>query len=311
MINFIRDFYAQETIDLFTSIMMQDKPLFVTRVGGNEYDACLQYFGSKDYFKHDEHYQFHLKRMRGDTGYFDFSNSKERFIDFINVQTRCYKDAEYSFFANGRLVWPILEGKLPDAAFLTYLLDGKTSICYGFVEGSTPFLNSFKAWGEGKKILIISPFEESVKYQYARKNDLLIDYTFPEFELVTYKTKVLYNFESDTKESLGVDTDNWEEEWRKMAGEISQLDFDIAWLSCASYANVLGDYIAHQIGKKAVYIGGMLNMFFNIYGGRYVAYTGRRTDTMIDAFENKEIEHIKAGRQCEHEAVNAYFGYRK
>jgi hypothetical protein len=120
---------------------------------------------------------------------------------------------------------------------------------------------------------------------------------------------VLYNYNTVSKETLGVTTNNWEDEWHRMAEAISKLDFDVAWLSCASYANVLGDFIAHKMGKKAIYIGGMLNMFFNIYGGRYTSYTGRNLQYNLDPIENKEIEHLVAGRHNEYECINAYFGH--
>ena len=310
MINFVKDFRSQEAIDLFTSIIQEDRPVFVTRLGGNEYELCKNVFTDTRYLDQPDNYTFWDKRLRADTGYFDFDNNwVYNLHKFVSIQTRCYKDAEYSFFANASLINPILAGQVPDEAFLNYLIGGKTSICYGFVEGSTPFLQSFKTWGEGKKILVISPFEESVKVQYSRKDLLLENYTFPDFELLTYKTKVLYNYNTDSKEDLGVTTNNWDEEWQRMAEAISKLDFDVAWLSCASYANVLGDFIAHKMGKKAIYIGGMLNMFFNIYGGRYTSYTGRNLQYNLDPIENAEIEHIKAGRHCNHEAINAYFGH--
>jgi hypothetical protein len=63
------------------------------------------------------------------------------------------------------------------------------------------------------------------------------------------------------------------------------------------------------MGKKAIYVGGILNMLFNIYGGRYVTYGGvRNMDYQIHAFENEDIQHIKTRIDTQYDGFNAYFG---
>ncbi len=310
MINFIRDWKSQATIDLFSEIMMQDKPLFFGRIGGNEYNAARDRYLNPMVFDNEELYQKTVLNMRNHTGYFDFDNAKVKFLWFLEVLNECYENMEACFFANASLIWPILDGQLPDAPYLNHILEGKTSICYGFMEDTMPFLQSFKKWGEGKKVLIVSPFEESIKFQNERRDKILLDYTFPNFELVAYKTKLLYNTGTQSKEEMGVTTNDWVGELGQMKDEISKLDFDVAWLSCAAYAAPLGDFIAHTLNKKAIYVGGILNMIFNIYGGRYVSYGGvRNPEYTINAFENVEADKLTAGKNCSHEAVCAYFGY--
>ena len=310
-INFIRDYESQETIDLFSSIMMKDEPLFFGRIGGQEYDTASRHYAYNGHFDNEEIYDFTISLLRKYAGYFDLSNSKDVFYQYANALASCYKKMEYVFYANPSLITPIQSGTIPYDPLLLDILEGKTAFCYGFMEGVTPFMDSFKTWGEGKKILVVSPFEESLKYQYARRYKIMNNYTYPNFELVTYKTKILYNDGTETKEQLGTTTNNWEEEWMRMAEEISKLDFDIAWLSCAAYSPFLGDYIVHTMGKKAIYVGGILNMFFNIYGERFKAYTSYcNIDYMIDPFENKEIENMTAGRGQAYEGIHAYFGYK-
>ena len=65
--------------------------------------------------------------------------------------------------------------------------------------------------------------------------------------------------------------------------DISKIDFDIAFLSCGMYAVLLGDLIKTKLNKKAIYIGGMLNVIFNFYGKRY-------DTTFFDQFINKEYQ---------------------
>ena len=174
-----------------------------------------------------------------------------------------------------------------------------------------PLLRSFKSWGEGKKVLIVSPFSVSLEHQYRRRNNLIVEYEFPDFELLTYTSPVTYNLPGDSRETLGVTTDNWHQECRRMAGDIAALDFDVALLSCASYSMYLGDYVSQCMGKKAIYLGGILNVYFNVYGGRYDtpffnAIT--RPETQIEAFENGAYAVRQAGWGRENEALRAYFG---
>jgi hypothetical protein len=90
-------------------------------------------------------------------------------------------------------------------------------------------------------------------------------------------------------------------------------------LSCGSYAMYLGDFIRHKLNKKALYLGGVLNMIFNIYGGRYnqPGYVrlgqsvGLNLESQINPFENKDIEHIKSGRNFKTESLKAYFGTKQ
>jgi hypothetical protein len=171
-------------------------------------------------------------------------------------------------------------------------------------------------WATGKKILIISPLSQSIEYQYQHKNNLYHTYVFPDFDLLTYNTKITYSDENDTQLSLNVGTSNWLEEAERMAQEISKLEFDIALLSCGSYAMYLGNFIKHKLNKKSLYLGGVLNMLFNIYGGRYnhkgykrlMQSVGLVPDSQINPFENKDIENIKSGRNFKTESLNAYFG---
>ena len=311
-INFIRDFESQSTIDLFSSIMMRDEALFFGRVGGNEYDATRNHHNNPNYFNNTEIYTFVMSFLREHAGYFDYSNSKKLFYHYLDALADCYRNMEYVFYANPNLINPIQSGIMPDDGFLLEVLEGKTAFCYGFMEGVIPFMDSFKKWGEGKRILVVSPFEKSLKHQYAQRDKIMNNYVYPDFELVTYKTPILYNDGTETKEELGTITDNWEQEWQRMAEEIDKIDFDIAWLSCATYSPLLGDYIVHRMGKKAIYVGGILNMYFNIYGGRFKNYTSYcNLNYQLNPFENEEVENIRAGRKQAYEGINAYLGYRK
>jgi hypothetical protein len=305
-----------DIINYFTEYISQDKPLFFSRVGGTDFYTVGEYFTQNTNFESPEWRNDRIKTLKAFNGYFDFNNDMNVFHKYLKDMVRFYKNSDDMFYCGGHLIDSIKNDNLieRDETILNYVADGKTITHYGFLENVKPFLKSFTTWGKDKKILIISPLSKSIEYQYKNKDNLYVDYKFPEFELKTYNTKITYSTNADTHNTLNVTTNNWNEECIKMAIEIEKIDFDIAFLSCASYSMFLGDFIKHQMKKKSIYIGGILNVFFNIYGGRFKTYfgaSGLNSKYEINPFENEDIKNIRGGRHGGwSESLNAYFGYR-
>lgn len=302
--------------EMFTDLLMRDEPIFIARIGGSDYEAVKSHFNDRDAFKNEHHYETTLAILKEYNGYFDFENSRATFIQFLEDMMRFYKKAESLFYAGPDMIANFRKNAFAreDIGLLDHICRGKTLVDYTFVEAVMPFLNSFKSWGEGKRILVISPFSASLEHQYQRRNDLIVDYQFPEFDLVTYASPITYNTLGDDQQTLGISTANWHEECQRMSEEIAELEFDIAFLSCASYSMYLGDFISQSMQKKAVYVGGVLNVLFNIYGERYdTPYFNSlmREEAQIEAFENDDVAQLKGGWGRESEALRAYFGKRK
>lgn len=316
MANFTNLFHEQEIIDFMNRYISQDKPMFLGRIGGIEYETTAVNYVSPELFDDFTYTKWSLGKLREMNGYFDFSNNLDNFKLFLTKLESFYKDADVLMYggklANQFQPHKRLRFKGVNSIFLPYILEGKTAFNWNVIfETIRPFLQTFKVWGENKKILVISPFSKSVAYQYERRNSLHLDYEFPNFELKTYTTKITYNLPTDTKETLQVETNSWHEQCELMASEIEKIDFDIAFLSCSSYGMFLGNFIKNKLQKKAIYLGGTLNLIFNIYGERYkndyLKY-GCNTDYTLNPFENSEILHLNAGRMYFNESLNAYFG---
>jgi len=299
---------TNDVIDYFTSYINQDRPIFFSRVGGSDANIVDHYYNNKNLINDKAWYEFSIDIVKMYNGYFDFTNDKNNFQKYLEDMIIYYKNSDDCFYMSEHWIDSNNE-------FLQYIYENKTIIAYYFIEGIKPFITSFTNWGKNKKILIVSPLSKSIEQQFKNKDKLYLDYKFPEFELITYNTKITYNSKEDTKENLRLTTNNYFEECERIAQEISKIDFDIALLSCASYGMFLGNYIKYNIGKKAIYFGGVLNVLFNIYGGRYTddeyKNAGLNLNYQIDPFENVEIEHIKGGKDKPSEGFNAYFGKRK
>ncbi len=116
---------------------------------------------------------------------------------------------------------------------------------------------------EGKKILVIHPFEETIKVQYKNRDKLFDNESvLPLFDLILYKS---------VQSIAGncVDYDSWFDALEKMKKDISEIEFDIALIGCGAYGLPLAAHVK-RIGKKSIHIGGGLQLLFGILGKRWV-----------------------------------------
>ena len=114
----------------------------------------------------------------------------------------------------------------------------------------------------GKKVLVIHPFEESIKYQYKRRKLLFDDpEVLPDFELKTLRAV----------QSIGDNTEgfkDWFSALKYMEQKIKIIDFDIALIGCGAYAFPLAAYIK-KLGKKSIVTAGATQLLFGIKGARW------------------------------------------
>lgn len=314
-VEILSDGYDPALVDTFTSIITRPEPTFIGRIGGSDFDIATQYVDRKSRYDDPGQLGAAIRRVRELNGYFDFAEEPSNFFRYLDTLVDAYRASDALLYCNEGLItkfrYNVFEKR--DMRLLSTVCRGKQLIDYTFVEAVRPFLASFSNWGEGKRILIVSPFSRSLEYQNARRDELLIDYRFPEFELLTYNTPVTYNSDGDNARSMGLHTRNWHEQCELMANEIASLDFDIAWFSCASYGMYLGQFVRNELGRSSVYMGGILNVLFNIYGQRYdTPYFNSlvNPETQIDAFENEDVASLKGGRANANESLGAYFGRR-
>lgn len=116
---------------------------------------------------------------------------------------------------------------------------------------------------ENRKVLVVHPFAESIQKQYLRK------------ELIHKDQRVLPNFNLQTikaVQTIGNHIDSrfktWFDALEFMKSEIDKRDYDICLLGCGAYGLLLAAHIK-GMGKKAVHMGGSLQLLFGIRGARW------------------------------------------
>lgn len=125
------------------------------------------------------------------------------------------------------------------------------------VRQEVPWTHALK----GKRILIISPFAETLKKQIPVLDKIYGRDLFPEC-IFTFLVPPVTNGKN---KSLPFDQEL--DEFTRQIGE-RKGEFDIALVSCGGYGNPIVANI-HKMGRSAIYIGGALQMFFGVYGARW------------------------------------------
>ncbi len=138
-------------------------------------------------------------------------------------------------------------------------------VCLTYLLRLEPWLakNPWSAALKGKKVLVIHPFEDTIRAQYA-KRELLFPGTdvLPEFELKTLKAVQTVAGMEDERFK------DWFEALEYMYREAMKIDFDIAIIGCGAYGMPLGAMLK-KAGKQAIHLGGATQLLFGIKGRRW------------------------------------------
>lgn len=111
---------------------------------------------------------------------------------------------------------------------------------------------------EGKRVLVIHPFENTIRKQHMQYDKLFSDKRLtPHYELLTIKA--VQSIAGNKPEEF----DDWFEALEWMKREIDKRDFDIAIIGCGAYGFPLAAYVK-SIGKKAIHLGGAVANMFGI-----------------------------------------------
>lgn len=117
---------------------------------------------------------------------------------------------------------------------------------------------------EGRKILVIHPFAESIEQQYV-KRELLFENpeVLPKFQSL----QVIKAVQSIAGNGCGFK--DWFEALDFMKWEMEKADFDVALIGCGAYGFPLTVH-AKRLGKVGIHLAGWTQMLFGIYGKRWL-----------------------------------------
>jgi hypothetical protein len=273
----------QSVVDL-----MHGGPFFLNRIGGSDTNAVALYLHLKSRNESLDCYDMRRRKhlVERYNGYYDFLRAPDMYIRYCEELLGGYRTSSHLVFCNYQLISMYFPntlpggGSLPDIANkdeLKTLIDDISTrrqnlwgYPYGFIEklliDKFTLFRAFETELIGKAVLVISPFSKSITKNFEKRHEFFKDYRYPDFELKLVNAPITY---------AGLPREfyphnNWFETLDFLKESLSAIDFDVALLSCGSYAGPLGLHIETELGKQAIYVGGLLQLYFGIMGRRYM-----------------------------------------
>ena len=114
---------------------------------------------------------------------------------------------------------------------------------------------------EGKKVLILHPFEDSIRSQFARRGKITgVNQILPDFQLDVLKPPVTFAGENESAK--------WFQQFACTASQLRSRDFDVMIAGAGAYGLPLSQ-VARDMGKTAIHLGGQVQVLFGIRGKRF------------------------------------------
>jgi len=242
--------------------LMASKPSMIARLGSTELACIINYAGVKNADKFRSVKGFITGKTPGWWWDKNIMQQLQNWSGFFPVTTS-HVEKFCELMLSDMPKVDILGAWLKEEEFFKKELSASKKV---MLEDLEPFF-CIAPWTralEGKKVLVIHPFAETIQQQFRIKNKLFENNLLPDFELTTIKA-----VQSIAKEETPFAT--WFDALDFMKNQISAADFDICILGCGAYGFPLAAYVK-SLGKKAIHLGGVTQLLFGIKGSRWEQY---------------------------------------
>lgn len=309
----MKNFSISEFQETLLEKLTSNQPWILGRIGGSDFEAvAYKNLASRSLLQNLRRiadsrgfglvHEHRCRQLNGYFGKFSPRNYSE-YLDILHKSWTSSPSLSYAglpvieHFDLGRRRW--------FSEYVDEITANKDVVSYSLIEEVYPFLEVFSKAARGARILVVSPFSKTVRHQIERNASLVRNFSYPEFELLTLDVPVTYSSFSKKQPIEGT----WEASLGRLSRATQDLKFDFALVSAGSYSMPLLSHIMKS-GGRGVYIGGMLNVFFNISGRRFDHpnyFRFSEPSTRIEPFEASSIRRqVRAGRTRDLEALRAY-----
>lgn len=249
------DFEGQAGSDKILELLEDNKPCMIGRIGSTELECISEYKNYKNQTGTTEGLNsgspvfsdITLYKMYINSGF--FPSDKEKLAEFCELMNEDMK--EVNILGTWLNMETLFEKELENCIRIK-------------LPSMEPYYHQ-KPWTsalEGKTVLVVHPFSESIKKQYKRR-ELLFENkkVLPEFKLKTIKA---------VQSIAGERTEfsDWFESLDYMKDLIDKTSFDVAIIGCGAYGFPLAAHVK-RMGKKSVHLGGATQILFGIIGRRW------------------------------------------
>lgn len=252
---------ATDVNTIIANKILEGESFWAGRMGWSEMDYIRQVIQHRK-VRCLDHRASKLTNICYASGFFpDDEEYGERFADLIlkesnNIDMQGYWDLYMEDY---------MEGVYQDVMYPTTLDSLEPwNLYFKKFEGIKPWTHALK----GKKVLVVHPFEQSIKKQYSNNRERIFERIYdaddilPEFELITLKAVQTLDDAEDIRFK------DWFEALYWMIDECKKIDFDVAIIGCGAYGYPLASEIK-KMGKVAIHLGGSTQLMFGIIGNRW------------------------------------------
>lgn len=259
--------------------ILSGEPFWVGRFGGSEMNMMIHYLQTSKFPWLRRKKRSSLSQLCSLSGFFPKNEKYAK--KFLELMINCSRDIDLvgtwnlymeDWFINTYVKRDV---KLTRLVFLEpWKLD---SISSEIRKNTMPWSAALR----GKKVLVVHPFENSIRNQYMnnRENifrELDVNNILPEFELITLKAV-------QTLEGENTVFDNWFDALQYMYEKIQDIEFDVAIVGCGAYGFPLAAKIK-QMGKGVIHLGGATQLMFGIIGKRWEKGYNETCTKMINQY---------------------------
>ncbi len=251
---------GQSASDLIRSKLTGPEPAMITRFGNTEMNALLRHWSQKS----GNFLQNSWGYVMGKQGPFWWDDKTRNMLRDLTGVFPCDDDTLVRF-SEKYLV------DLKQIDVLGSWLEGEVEIAPLFPDAKLVPLSDLEPfyhqdpWTtalEGRTVLVIHPFDESIRRQYEKRTSLFAEpKMLPQFKLKTLKT-----VQSLGGQANGFKT--WFEALDSMCEQVRQIEFDVALIGAGGYGLPLAAFVK-RMGRKAVHLGGATQLLFGIRGKRW------------------------------------------
>lgn len=235
------------------SLLQSEKPCMIARFGSVELQSVIDYLYPATFRNIIPFLKYKIpswgyspstiKTMHINAGF--FPSTPRELNKFGKLMIDCIKCVD------------LLGSWRPEEKYVKSYLEDKTIVPLADLE---PYYFN-EPWTialQGKKVLVIHPFEDSIKNQYSNIDKLFTNKKLtPKYQLITIKA--VQSIAGNKPDGFST----WFDALEHMKAEIGKVDFDIAIIGCGAYGFPLAAYVK-QIGKKAIHLGGAVQYLFGI-----------------------------------------------
>ena len=236
---------------LIKELMAGDAPVMIGRYGDVELKAIWSFLNSAPL----EEQKRRMELLHLSAGF--FPADLEQLASFVEI----YQNAATRL--DCLAIWNFEQGRwaMEERMFRDYS-PGASLVSIRSLEGwlfADPWTESLR----GRKVLVIHPFEESIRRQYAKRARLFADErVLPEFGRLD-TLKAIQSVAGNPTEFA-----TWFDALESMRAQIAHRDFDVALIGAGAYGFPLAAFVK-DLGRKAVHMGGVTQIQFGIIGNRW------------------------------------------